>query len=418
MSHAGYFGLLDCNNFYASCERVFNPKLKGVPVVILSNNDGCVIARSQEAKDVGIEMGTPAFQMQEAFDKHNVRVLSSNYTLYGDMSARVVNVIRDQVPALEIYSIDECFIWWPSVPPEDYLAALHQRVLKATGIPICIGVARTKTLAKLSNRIAKSTFGKQPVHILQDAQMDQSDIGKMDVSKIWGIGSRNSLKLHIQGIRTIADFVNADAKKVRSLLGVTGERTLLELRGVSCLGLETVPPFPKSICSSRSFGRPVEEFEELSEALCSYIAVAAEKLRSKSAICGSMTVFLETYRHRTEWKQRFPSKTCQFDPSCDTSQLIAIGERMLEVIYKSGFKYAKCGVSLDDIQSQACYQLPLFTDDRAARINSIVDQLNQSLGRETIKYGSTGVERKWGMKRNRLSRRFTTHWDELLTAKV
>jgi DNA polymerase V len=410
----GYFGLIDCNNFYCSCERVFNPRLAGVPVVVLSNNDGCVIARSQEAKDVGVKMGSPAFEMETLFQRHQVQVFSSNYALYGDMSRRVVEVIQSQVPALENYSIDESFLWWPSCPSQEYLAALRHRVQKHTGIPVCIGVSTSKTLAKLANHIAKKSRGAAPVAILPaDAEL-QSKIAGFELSDIWGIGRKLSTRLALQNFRTVGDFVTTDAKNIRALMGVTGERTLLELQGVACLPLEQQPPFPQNICSSRSFGRPVTEYEEMAEALSCYVATAAEKMRVKQAVCGSVSVFLETYRFRSDYRQYFPQVTQHIDPTNRTQELIAAAESLLERSFRHGYQYAKCGILLGDLQPLACYQLPLFTDPRKQQITAVIDSINQTLGRGSVQFGAMGVKRCWQMKRGRLSPSYTTRWADLV----
>ena len=416
------FALVDCNNFYASCERVFNPRLIGKPVVVLSNNDGCVIARSEEAKLLGIEMGAAAFKSEETFRRHGVQVLSSNYALYGDMSARVMSTLRPQAASMEIYSIDEAFLGLEPWQGETYCRELRAQVRQWTGIPVSVGIASTKTLAKLANRIAKKTPSFQGVFDLTAASDPDAVLARVPCGDIWGIGRRLAARLSAAGINTALDLKEADMAWVRRELGVVGERTARELSGVSCLELEEAPDPQKGIATARSFGQPIEAIEGLEQALATYTARAAEKLRAGGQFAGRIQVHLETSPFRPDQPQYYPvTQIVLPEPTSHTPDLIAAASALLRKIYRPGYHYRKVGVFLTELSAEGTAQLSLFgtkPQGGAARLDTLVDQLNRKYGTNTVRYGSMGFQQQWRMRQDRKSRSFTTRWEELLVARA
>lgn len=413
--------LVDCNNFYASCERVFDPRLLGVPVVVLSNNDGCVIARSEEAKRLGIEMGAPAFRNAEMFRRAGVRVLSSNYTLYGDMSARVMSALRLMARSMEVYSIDEAFLSLDDWQGEAFAKEMRARVRQWTGIPVSVGIASTKTLAKIANRYAKKNPHLNGVFDLTAVADPDEILGRIECGDIWGIGRQTSVKLARAGIRTALDMRRADMAWIRGELGVVGERTARELNGVPCLELEEMPPPKKAIASAKSFGHPVEALDEMSEALSTYIARVGEKLRAGRLLASRISVFVETNCFRPELPQYHAGVQSTFmRPTSHTPDLISAGLSLMRKIYRTGFQYKKTGVLVTELVPEEAVQLPLFEDrdDRHRKaLQSVVDQINRRLGKNTVRYGSMGSRQMWQMRQEHKSRRYTTRWDELLVAK-
>jgi len=416
------FALMDCNNFYASCERVFNPRLIGKPVVVLSNNDGCVIARSEEAKQLGIEMGAPAFKNEDLFRRHGVQVLSSNYALYGDMSARVMATLRPLATSMEVYSIDEAFLGLEPWQGETFGRELRARVRQWTGIPVSVGIAPTKVLAKLANRIAKKTPSLQGVFDLTADPDPDAVLARVPCGDIWGIGRRLATRLTAAGIQTALDLKQADMAWVRRELGVVGERTARELNGVSCLPLEEAPDPQKGIATARSFGEPIEALEGLEEALATFTARAAEKLRAGGQLTGRIQVHLETSPFRPDLPQYYPvAQIALPELTSHTPDLIAAALTLLRKIYRPGYQYKKVGVFLTELCSEASAQLTLFaprTDNVGTRLDSLVDQLNRRYGTNTLRYGAMGFAGEWRMKQKRKSRCFTTRWEELLVARA
>jgi len=425
------FALADCNNFYASCERVFNPDLIGRPLVVLSNNDGCVIARSNEAKALGVAMGEPFFKREGFFKQHGVRVYSSNYALYGDMSQRVMRTLGRFTPELEIYSIDEAFLDLDSFGArdlDDYGREIRRTVRQWTGIPISIGIGPTKTLAKIANRMAKkfpehqgvfrvpqpvAGLPRAPVIPGLDALLD-----RIDVADVWGVGRRYAIKLERYGIRNARQLKDADEAWVRKKMTIQGLHTVLELRGISCLALELAPPPKKSIMVSRSFGRPVATLTEMREAVAAFAARCAEKLRAQQSRAAFLAVFLMTNPHKDEPQYsniltaRLPVATA------NTPDLIRLALDCLERIYKDGYSYKKAGVMLSGVEPDATRQLSLLdpTPRLAARQNDLMralDSVNAKWGRNTLHYAATGIGRPWQMRQERKSGRFTTCWQEL-----
>lgn len=417
------FALVDCNNFYASCERVFNPRLIGRPVAVLSNNDGCVIARSEEVKRLGIPMGAPAHEHKEVFRRHGVVVLSSNYALYGDMSARVMETLRPNVPAMEVYSIDEAFLALDEWQGVEFARTLRARVRQWTGIPVSIGIGPTKTLAKIANRLAKKTpelGGVLDLCMVRD--LDEM-LSRIPCGDIWGIGRRLALRLEGWGVRTALDLKRAETARVRKNLGVVGERIQRELQGVSCLALEELPAPKKGIASAKSFGRPVESLGELEEALATYTARAAEKLRSGGLQAGCLHVFVSTNPFsRRQPQYHAGAQACLGVPTNHTPQLIDAALRLLRGLYRPAHHYKKTGVFVTELVAEGDRQPDLFEDARDTarrrRVDALVDGLNRRLGRNAIRYGSMGVDQKWAMRQGNRSPKFTTCWDELPVAKA
>ena len=367
--------LVDCNNFYCSCERVFNPELQNRPLVVLSNNDGCAVARSAEAKALGIKMGEPWFELKHLVKRHGLIGLSSNYTLYGDMSARVMQVLREFTPDVEVYSTDESFLriermqlLWPSHGAMGQ--AIRQRVRQWTGIPVCIGIGPTKTLAKLANHIAKKNPQFEGVFDMSTYPENAFStlLTKIAVGEGWDVGQRIAAKLDGMGIRTVADLREASSKAIRMHFSVVLERTVAELQGVSCLTLEEVAPPKKQIVSSKSFGQMVTSLDELGEALSTYVSRAAKKLRVQDSVCAALQVFVMTNRFRPEDPQYSNGIVIPLpNPSNDTIRLAAAALYGLKRIYRPGFWYKKCGVMLMDLSPATQRQQSLFSqvDDEA-----------------------------------------------------
>ncbi len=409
--------LVDCNNFYASCERVFDPKLIGKPVVVLSNNDGCVIARSEEAKALGIPMGAPAFQNREIFQRHGVAVLSSNYALYGDMSARVMSALRPMVRGMEVYSIDEAFLAIEDNQDVMFAAELRTRVRRWTGIPVSVGIASTKVLAKIANRLAKKNPALAGVFDLT-ATVDPNEwLARVDCADIWGIGRRRAVRLACGGIHTALDLKQADMTWVRRELGVVGERIARELNGFSCLSLEEMPASKKSIASARSFGRPVESLSELEEALATYTARVAEKLRAGDLLATQIHVFVTTNPfHESAPQYTAGAQASLPEPTDHTSGLISAALALLRKIHRPGLRYKKTGVIVTGLVSGHGVQRSLFEEPTTyprKTLDAVVDQLNRRFGTNTVRYAAMGTEQPWGMRQQLKSRGFTTRWSEL-----
>jgi len=422
------FALVDCNNFFCSCERVFNPSLAGVPLVVLSNNDGCIISRSEEAKALGIPMGAPLYEQEQCIADNRVQVFSSNYTLYGDMSARVMSILQDAVPHIEVYSIDEAFLALPEGFGETEAKALRQRVLQWTGIPVCIGIGATKVLAKLANRHAKKNK-EQTGGVFDLTQCYFSDLlmGNTPCDALWGVGKRIASRLRGMRIDSVLDFKSADPSAIRKRFGVVGERMLRELNGTSCLELEEVPPQRKGIMASRSFGAPIEELAELREALANHVARAAEKLRRFRLLATHVQVILSTNRFRKEERQYYPVIGLSLaTPTSSTSELMAVAGRLLERIYRPGYQYKKTGVMFAPLVPCGAYQPSLFDQQprQSTAVDKIVDDINRRLGSPrspVIKRASQGTSltgKGWQMKSGRRSPDYTTDWRQLPVANA
>ena len=425
MSPAPQFALVDVNNFYVSCERVFRPGLTNTPLVVLSNNDGCAVARSNEVKALGVKMGTPWFKLKGLARQHGIQAFSSNYVLYGDMSNRVTTILRDFSPDIEVYSIDESFLRIETVA-HLYGGAvsmgqqIRARVLQWTGLPVCVGVGPTKTLAKFANHLAKKNAifgGVCDLHVMPRPERLQWMNG-VDVAEVWGVGRRTAARLETMGIRTVLDLRNTSPKEVRSQFGVVMERTCNELRGISCLTLEDMAPARQQIMSSRSFGVPVESIEELQEAVACYTTHAAEKLRQQQSISAAVHVFLQTNRFKDDEPQYHPAITVPLiEATDDTLALISAATSGLRRIFRTGFHYKKVGVMLTLLSSKTARQGTLFDEPAArgksAKLMAVMDAINQEFGRDTLHSAAEGVAKRWAMRAEMRSPRYTTQWDEL-----
>ena len=419
------FALVDVNNFYVSCERVFQPKLEAVPMVVLSNNDGCAVARSAEVKALGVKMGTPWFQMKELAKAHGIEAYSSNYTLYGDMSDRVVQVLRSFTPHLEVYSIDESFLRIETVLKQyqsamDLACIIKQQVKDSTGLPVCVGIATSKTLAKLANHLAKKHAqfaGVCDLETMSKAERYQW-MSETAASEVWGVGKQLSKKLKAQGIDTVLDLLQASPQAMRQQFGVVMERLCYELRGVSCLQLEEVAPAKQQIISSRSFGKMVTSLEELSESVATHAARGAEKLRTQDSVTGALIVFIQTNPFKQYEPQHHQSITIPLpDPSDNTLTLTNAALNGLKQIYRSGFRYKKAGVILNLLSDKPTVQQSLFEDietkGKSADLMQAMDAINSRFGNAMIRSAASGTEQAWRMRSGNKSPNYTTQWHEL-----
>ena len=415
------FALVDCNNFYASCEKLFRPDLKDTPVVVLSNNDGCVVARSREAKLLGIKMGVPVFQIKSEMQRHGILAFSSNYALYADLSSRVMRTLEEMAPRVEVYSIDEAFLDLTGIESALSLVEFGQQVRERIGhwigITVCVGIAPTKTLAKLANHAAKKYPATQGVVDLTNLDRQRRLLALVPVDDVWGVGRRLSKRLNALGITTALDLANASPRAIRDQFSVVLERTVRELNGESCIELEEIPPIKKQIVCSRSFGVKVTHFELLREAVCEYATRATEKLRKEQQQAKVMTVFVRTSPFKDNEPQYSNSASGELlTPSCDTRDFIELANHLLKRIWKDGFRYAKAGVMLSDFYDPGMFQPGLF-DDISTRSNSqqlmsVLDTINQS-GAGKVFFAGQGTKKDWSMKREHLSPAYTTRWDQL-----
>jgi DNA polymerase V len=416
------FALVDCNNFYASCERLFRPELNGRPVVVLSNNDGCVIARSNEAKALGITMGAPYFQNKALLQHHNVHVFSSNYALYGDLSHRVMDLLQQMEPEVEIYSIDEAFIVLPVSQDRqltEYGHRLRKRIKQYVGIPVSIGIGPTKTLAKIANRIAKKKPSLDGVFDITEHNDPDRLLATVAVENVWGIGRRYAKKLNHQGIVNGLQLKNADPAWIRKHLTVTGLRTVMELQGVSCLPFAEIPAARKSLVSSRSFGRPVTAQGELREAVASYVSAAAARLRAQGLVAGFLHVFLATNRFKEDLPQYSSIRMIGLaQPTGCTSTLIRSACQVLDRLYRPNYQYQKAGVMLTGLVPRRQCQQNLFLPpvDERAGLMAAMDRINTRWGRNTLQFAAAGLAKPWTMRQYRKSPAYTTNWGELPVA--
>ncbi len=417
-----YYALVDCDNFYASCERVFNPKLKNRPVAILSNNDGCVVARSEEVKALGVKMGTPFFQVKELFKKNNVYTFSSNYELYGDMSQRVMSILSTYTSDVDYYSIDEAFLSLTLKPSQLSIIAenIVKKVLRWTGVPVKVGIARTKSLAKLGSHIVKKNKIPSRYFILSNKKDIETYLINIKVGDIWGVGRATSSKLQSLGITTAFELYSADENEMQRKFSINLKRTILELRGTRCIEFEDPEEITKSICSSKSFSKYVETYKGMSEAVATYISTASQKLRSKKLLAGSIIVFAHTNPHNLKLKQYSASTVVKLSTQTDNSKiLLDHAIKGLKSIYKEGYKYNKAGVILVDLKSAGIVQPDLFqTLDKTDKLSAVIDSIKGKYGKGAIRFATEGIEKSWDMKRERLSKHYTTKWDEILEIKI
>jgi len=419
-----WIALIDCDNFFATCEKIFRPYLKQ-PLVILSNNDGCVISRSHEAKALGIPMGAPFFQYEKFFKDHNVAVFSANFPLYGDMSDRVMSLLEDYSSEIQIYSIDEAFITIPSSIEncEEYGQKIIQEIKQKTGIILSIGIAETKVLAKMANYIAKKN--RLGCFFLKPDQKEQI-LDKVPINEIWGIGGQLTQTLKKYNIQTAWEFCNQEEGFIRKKLSVVGLRLALELKGVSCLPFEELPEPKKSIMSSRSFGTYTSDYNKIAEALSSYTALASEKLRKQGSIASYVGVFLKTNKHNIH-QEYYANSTIISLPqaSAYTPLLVHAAKLGLKSIYKENTVYKKVGVILGGLVEENCLQMDFFCEneeelrDKQKKIMDLMDSANLKYQKKILKFASEGGKcSSWKMNQTYKSPAYTTSWEQILKIKI
>jgi DNA polymerase V len=426
------FALVDCNNFYASCEKLFRPDLASTPVVVLSNNDGCVIARSREAKALGIKMGVPYFQVRELVNKHRIVVFSSNYALYADISSRVMSTLEQLAPAVEVYSIDEAFLDLTGVEHAQSLTELglsiRQTIQDWIGMTVCVGIAPSKTLAKLANHAAKKWQKTAGVVDLTSKERQRKLMALLPVSEVWGVGGKLTKRLNELGIHTALQLADASPKMLRRQFSVVIERTVAELNGESCLALEDVVANKREIVSSRAFSERITEFSQMQQAVSEYVHRASEKLRSQNSKAKQLTVFIRTSPFSNHSQDPFYSNSATgllISPTDDTRDFLHLAGELLKKIWKDGYRYAKAGVMLADFYDEGIEQLQLFTDTANGRVNeaapvyranpalmTVLDEINHS-GKAKVFFAAKGLQQDWAMKRQLLSPAYTTKWRDI-----
>ena len=419
------YALVDCNNFYCSCERVFNASLDGKAIIVLSNNDGCAISRSEEAKAIGIEMGTPAFMIEELLQEHDVKVFSSNYTLYGDMSDRVMKTLASFVCRMEVYSIDEAFLDMHGMTYTDLYklgVTIRNTIRQHLGIPVCVGIGATKTLAKMANRYAKKMKRDIGVHWASCPEIVDEMLRYTQVGDVWGIGSKRATLLNRHGFKTAFDLVSAPEEWIRKNMTVIGQRTLNELKGIPAIEWEFESPAKKNIGNSRSFGTLITDKKIVKEAVCNFTANCAFKLRQQKSCAKEITVFIQTNPHRAEDKQYYHSISVEIDVATNnTSELIKYVSKGFEMIYKDGYKYMKAGVIVNDLVPEGEVQGSLFTVQASPKqkaVMSILDSVNKDFGKDTVRMSVQGFDKKFKLRAAQLSSRYTTNINELLKVKI
>jgi DNA polymerase V len=418
------YALVDCNNFYASCERVFNPSLNGKPVVVLSNNDGCVIARSNEAKSIGIAMGLPAYQIKDLIRKHDVKVFSTNFVLYGDMSQRVMNILSEFVPDMEIYSIDEAFLslhGFDFCDLREYGTKIRTAVSRSTGIPVSIGIAPTKTLAKVANHFAKKIPAYQGVCMIENHNL-ASALSQFQVGEVWGIGRQYNKMLAKHGIHTASDFVNAPQQFIRKSMSVVGLRTQEELKGNECYGMELTIPAKKTICTARSFGQMQTDYQPVAEAVANFASRCALKLRKQKTCANVLMVFVHTNRHREDLPQYARNRVLTLPAATNsTYEIVEYALFALKSIFRDGYHYKKAGVIVSAIVPENAVQKCLFDHterEKQTRALRAVDELNDKYGRDTVKLAILGYRRKWKLRQEQLSPFYTTQWADIIQVNI
>lgn len=420
------FALIDANNFYASCERLFRPDLQQQPIIVLSNNDGCVVARSNEAKALGIGMGVPFYQVKNLCHQRRVQVFSSNYTFYGDLSQRVMQTIEQCWPDIEIYSIDEAFLNLTRATEHQVTVLcekIQAQVKRDIGIPVSIGIGPTKTLAKMANHIAKRHL-QTPVFDLRNSGVQYRWLHKIDVGDIWGIGQRWQQKLNNQGIHKAIDLCRANHKVLRRQFNVVLERTVQELKGITCYNLD-IATNKKSIVSSKSFGQPIKDINTIAAALSQYCARASQKLRAQNSMVGHISVFIRT----NPFRQNQPQYSNQIGfnlpiPTDDSRNIISIAKRGLQLIYKQNFAYHKTGIMLSNLTDKNQQQLDLLNShpqcyqENSQTVMQLMDNINDKWGQNTLQIAAQGFQKQWQMQSNFKSKRYTSCWHELPHVKA
>ena len=418
------FALVDCNNFYASCERVFRPDLNGKPIVVLSNNDGCVIARSNEAKDLGIPMGAPAFKFKKEFADNNINVFSSNYALYGDMSSRVMTMLSSFTPDIEIYSIDEAFLKFDGFKYFDlhkYGLEIRQKVTKGTGIPVSIGFANTKALTKVANRIAKKFPEKtKGVYTIDTEEKRLKALKWLAIDDVWGIGRRHAKRLKAINVYTAYQFTQLSDNWVKSNMSVIGLRLKKELEGTPTLDLEQHQT-KKSIATTRTFENSYTEYSDIKERISTFTTTCSERLRNDKSVCNAILVFLRTNTHSKHQEQYNRSIVVKLPyPTNSAIELAKFAQHGLQQIFKKGYNYKRAGVVVMDINPENTTQLSIFENSNPKHkdLMATIDKLNNSIGQKKLKLASQSLDRTWKMKQENLSPRYTTNIKEVITVKA
>ena len=418
------FALVDCNDFYASCERLFRPSLEGKPLVVLSNNDGCIIARSKEAKALGIRMGVPAFEIADLLARHQVRVFSTNYSLYGDISARIMNVLASQVPESEIYSIDEAFLDLSHIREGQLDGTgrkIRETIIRSTGIPVSIGIGPTKTLAKAANLVAKADPAHKGVFSMLGSKDTDNQLKKIPVTGVWGVGEKYQQFLRGMGISTAHDLKYADGHRIRDHLGVMGHRLVMELRGQVCYKLNDNPKQKKEICTSRSFGHPLETYGELEEATTTYAAKVGMKLRKQRSLAGTLLVFVMTNKYSLGPQYVNYRMINLPEPTNETAMLIHYARKALKSLFRSGYRYKKSGVIVAGLLPESGKQFSLWgksENDRSRALQEAIDLINGKNGQEKDRYAVQGLGDSWKMRQNNLSPHYTTRWEDIPSVNV
>ena len=419
------YALVDCNSFYASCERVFRPDLKNKPIVVLSNNDGCVVALSKEAKNIGVKMCEPWFKIKNSFTNKGGGAFSSNYELYADISSRVMQTLEYSAPKIEIYSIDEAFLDLSGIDQctnlERFGYECQEKVKQWTGMPVRVGIGPTKTLAKAASYGAKKYIGTGGVVDLSERKRQRKLMSIMPIEEIWGVGSKLKKHLNKMGITTALELADTDTKLIRRRFSIILERTVMELRGYPCIGLKERPATKKEIVVSRTFGRKVTTLESINEAVSDYAARAAEKLRRENQYCRVVSVFARTNPFRLQDQQYSNILSCTLNlPTNDTRDILHATKILSKRVYKKGYNFIKAGVMLSDFYDKGVYQSDFFVPDskrpRSEKLMRTIDKVNAS-GENKITFASQGIRKPWSMQRHFQSPKYTTNWDELLVVK-
>ena len=415
------YALVDCNNFYVSCERVFNPQLNYKPVLVLSNNDGCVISRSNEAKLLGIKMGEPAFKIQSIIKNKNIHTFSTNFALYGDMSQRIMNTLSQIIPSIEIYSIDEAFLDLNDFSYKnlnDLGLFIRNKILKDIGIPVSIGIARTKTLAKIANQLAKKSSGV----FLIKKNIENTILNKFPIDNIWGIGKKNKFFLNSYGIKTAKEFKDINLKWIKTKMNIVAEKMVKELNGIPCFNIHANSKNKKSICTSRTFGYLVNNQSNLESSIAMYTVRCAEKLRAQHSSANIAHVFISTNPFRRDLQQYHNVQIINFPVATnDTGEMIKYILKGFRKIYRSGYQYKKAGVMLSGIISNNEVQGNLFDNKnrfKSQKIMIVIDKINKKMGRDKIRYAAQGYSNKWKLKQKSLSPCYTTRWSDILVINI
>ena len=418
------FALIDCNNFYASCERLFNPKLNGKPVIVLSNNDGCAVARSNEAKALGVKMGVPVFQIKDLVEKHNIQVFSSNYELYGDISNRVMNILSTYSPISEIYSVDECFLKMEGYETHFDLKEMgldmKAKVMKWVNIPISVGFAETKALAKVANKIAKK-FPKETngVHIIDTEEKRIKALKWTEIGDVWGIGRQHTKRLKAMGVHNAYQFTQLGDEWVRRNMTVQGLRLKKDLLGEPNIQMEEVQD-KKNIACTRSFENMLNNYKDISERVATFSASIGEKLRKQNSQCNMLSVFVLSNQHRQDLEQHRASRTIKTDfPTNSTFEINRLAQMVLKSIMKEGINYKKAGIIVSGLTPAENQQFKLFNGENPKHVDlmNVIDKTNKKIGGNIIRFGNNAMGKRWKMRQENLSKRYTTNWNEILVVK-